>query len=83
MIITPNQCRAARELLSWTQEDVQKKSKLGKETIGNFERGNGNLTMKTLEKLQKAFEDAGIEFVDDGERLGVTILKKVVKKNKK
>jgi transcriptional regulator with XRE-family HTH domain len=82
-MITPNQCRAARELLSWTQEDVQKKSKLGRETIRNFERGNGNLTMKTLEILKTTFENAGIEFVDDGDRMGVLILKSKIRKIKK
>ncbi len=38
-MITPNQCRAARELVYWSREDLQKKTKLARETIGNFERG--------------------------------------------
>ncbi len=83
MTITPNQCRAARELLDLSREDLQKKTKLARETIGNFERGNGNLTMKTLEILKTAFESSGIEFVDDIDRLGVVILKKRIKKSKK
>lgn len=80
MTITPNQCRAARELLNWTQEDVQKKSKLGRETIGNFERGTGNPTVRTLNDLRKAFGDAGIEFVNDEKWEGVKFLKKRGKK---
>jgi len=79
-MITPNQCRAARELVGWSREDLQKKTKLARETIGNFERGSGNLTMKTLDILKTTFENAGIEFVDDGDRLGVVILKKKIKK---
>ena len=80
MTITPNQCRAARELADWSRDDLQKKTKLARETIGNFERGNGNLTMKTLEILKTTFESAGIEFIDDGDRLGVVILKKKIEK---
>jgi ribosome-binding protein aMBF1 (putative translation factor) len=83
MMITPHQCRSARELVDWSREDLQKKTKLARETIGNFERGNGNLTMKTLEILKTTFETAGIEFVDDGDRLGVVILKNKIKKTKK
>ena len=76
MVITSKQCRAARELLGWTQEDLQKKSKLGRETIGNFERGIGNQTLKTLAEMQKAFEKSGIEFISDKDGEGVKLLSK-------
>ena len=80
MTITPNQCKAARDLLDWKQTDLQKKSKLGRETIGNFERGIGNQTIRTLADIRRAFEEAGIKFVDDKEKLGVVILKKQINK---
>lgn len=80
MTITPNQCKAARDLLNWKQTDLQERSKLGIETIGHFERGLGNQTARTLADIRRAFEEAGIEFVDDGEKLGVVIFKKQVKK---
>ena len=74
MTITSKQCRAARELLGWTQGDLQKKSKLGIETIGNFERGIGNQTGRTLDDIKRAFEGAGIEFIDDQKGKGVKLL---------
>lgn len=74
MTITSNQCRAARELLGWTQGDLQRKSKLGIETIGNFERGIGNQTSRTLDDIKRAFEGAGIEFIDDQKGKGVKLL---------
>ncbi|MFT6077310.1 MAG: transcriptional regulator with XRE-family HTH domain [Myxococcota bacterium] len=76
MTITPEQCRAARELLGWTQGYLQKKSRLGIETIGNFERGSSNPTDRTFYDLTKAFEDAGIKFIDDEIQIGATLLKK-------
>ena len=80
MTITSKQCRAARELLGWTQGDLQKKSRLGIETIGHFERGDSNPTDRTFYDLTKAFEDAGIKFVDDEIQIGATLLKKKKKK---
>lgn len=76
MTITPNQCRSARELLGWTQEDLHQKSRLGRETIGNFEREKTTPTARTFYDLRKAFEDAGISFVDDKEQIGVILSKK-------
>ena len=74
MTITPKQCRAARELLGWKQEELQKRSKLGVETIGTFERGTANSTTRTLDDIRRAFESAGIEFVNDEAGEGVKLL---------
>jgi transcriptional regulator with XRE-family HTH domain len=79
MTITSNQCRAARELLNWTQADLQNKSKLGIETIGNFERGTGNPTQRTMDDIKRAFEGSGIKFVISEKEKGVVL----VEKNKK
>ena len=76
MTITPNQCRAAREMLKWRREDLQKITKLSRETIGNFEREISKPTSRTLIDLRKAFEDAGIEFINDDKGEGLIVLKK-------
>jgi transcriptional regulator with XRE-family HTH domain len=76
MTITSNQCRAARELLNWTQADLQNKSKLGIETIGNFERGTGNPTQRTLDDIKRAFESSGIKFVIGDKEKGVILVEK-------
>jgi len=76
MTITPNQCRAAREMLKWRREDLQKITKLSRETIGNFEREISKPTARTLIDLRKAFEDAGIEFINDDKGEGLIVLKK-------
>ena len=76
MTITPNQCRAAREMLKWRREDLQKITKLSRETIGNFEREISKPTARTLIDLEKAFNDFGIEFFNDEKGEGVRLLKK-------
>ena len=48
VIITNKQCRAARELLEWKQNDLAKKSKISSGTIADFERGVRELRVSTL-----------------------------------
>ena len=76
MTISPVQCRAAREMLKWTRDDLQKITKLSRETIGNFEREISSPTIRTLSDLKRAFVDAGIEFVNEENREGVILIKK-------
>ena len=64
----------SQRIAGWTQGDLQKKSKLGIETIGNFERGISNQTSRTLDDIKRAFEGAGIEFIDDQKGKGVKLL---------
>ena len=75
LIITPNQCKAARDLLEWKQSDLSEKSEIGTTTIADFERGYRKLTSRTLKELKRTFEDAGIEFIDDEKGEGVKLLK--------
>jgi transcriptional regulator with XRE-family HTH domain len=76
MTISPIQCRAAREMLKWSREDLQKITNLSRETIGNFEREISSPTIRTLFDIRKAFEDAGIEFINDDKGEGVKLNRK-------
>ena len=67
MSLSPNQCKAARALLGWTQEDLHQRSKLAKKTIAAFETGDRNSHPSTLVALRTTLEAAGILFIDDGE----------------
>jgi transcriptional regulator with XRE-family HTH domain len=75
IIITPNQCKAARDLLEWKQIDLAKKATIGITTITEFERGLRDLADRTMKELKRTFEDAGIEFIDDEKGEGVKLLK--------
>jgi transcriptional regulator with XRE-family HTH domain len=64
MTLTPSQCRAARALLNWSQEDLVRHSKITKKTVADFERGATQPRTQTLAQITAAFEAAGIEFFD-------------------
>lgn len=79
-MISIKQCKAARDLLGWKQTDLAEKSKVAASTVAHFERGSTEPSKRTIADLKRAFEDAGIEFVDDEIRVGATLLKKKKKK---
>lgn len=64
-MITINQCRAARGLLDWTQQDLADASGLSKTAINNFEKGHSDIKMESLRAVSMAFESADIEFLDE------------------
>lgn len=67
MSFSPRQCKAARDLLGWTQEALAKKADVGTKTIADFERGQRQPYRRTMRDLRLAFEAAGIIFVAEGE----------------
>lgn len=75
VIITHKQCRAARELIGWKQNDLSEKSTISAGTIADFERGVRELRVSTLEKLISAFEAAGIRFENNDVKYSVELLK--------
>jgi transcriptional regulator with XRE-family HTH domain len=64
MPLSPAQCRAARALLNWSQEDLVARCKITKKTIADFERGATHPRPQTLAQIQAALEAAGVEFLD-------------------
>ena len=64
-MITPAQCRGARGLLKWRQEDLADKAGMGIVTVRNFENDKTKPVKGTLVLLQQTLEAAGIEFIDE------------------
>lgn len=62
---TGKQIRAARAFLEWDAEDLATLTKLTRETIFNIERGTVQARSTTLEKIVRAFNDNGVEFIGD------------------
>ena len=64
---TAEQLRAARAILRITQSDLAEMSGVSAPTIKRLEAMDGQLgiQMGTLQKLQDALEDAGIEFIPE------------------
>ena len=74
MILHPEQCRAARGLLNWSQEQLAALSGVSRSTIKDFECHRHSLHRGTEALLVKAFEDSGVRLLDsDQEGPGVRL----------
>ena len=73
IIINYKQCKAARALLDWSQEDLSQRAEVAKATIGDFERGARNLRIETMQKVVGVFEENGIRFEGEGSRILVEL----------
>lgn len=77
-MITSAQIRAARAMLEWTRADLAKYSGVGFSSMMRIESSNGvpGAHARTLEAIEKAFQQAGIEFIGTPEdRPGVRLNK--------
>jgi hypothetical protein len=61
------QIRAARALLKWTVADLARESSLGLNTIKRAEVAESGTSLTTANDLsiRRAFESAGVEFIDE------------------
>ena len=71
MKITPEQCRAARALLGWTQTDLANKMGFHTNHVWRFETSNWNNVVSKQFSVWAAdeFKEAGISFSEDVEHL--------------
>jgi predicted transcriptional regulator len=75
-MISPKQCRAARALLDWSQQDLADHAKVGIVTVRQLEAGAHEPRRATLEVVRRALEEAGIKFIDEnGGGAGVRLRK--------
>ena len=64
-MISPNQCKAARALLGWTQEQLAITAGIGISTVREFELGQRKPIARNRQAILDAFSAAGIEFIDE------------------
>jgi transcriptional regulator with XRE-family HTH domain len=64
-MIKPEQSRAARGLLGWSQQELAEKAAVGIVTVRQLEAGAHKPRRATLDVIQRAFELAGVEFIDE------------------
>ena len=62
-MITPDQIRAARALINWSQHDLAERTGLAVPTIANIELGKQKPSTQTISKIILACESAGVEFI--------------------
>lgn len=65
LMITPAQCRAARGFLDWSQRHLADAARVGVVTVRQFEGGGSQPRNATLDVLRRAFESAGVIFVEE------------------
>jgi transcriptional regulator with XRE-family HTH domain len=70
--MTPDQSRAARGLLDWSQAELAARSNLSESTVRDFEKGRRVPSINNLAAIRRALEVAGVEFID-GDQPGVRL----------
>src|SRR5438552_2403956 len=64
-MLTPAQLRAARALIGWTRDDLAKKAGVASVTVKGFEYLGADSKISTLQKMRRALETAGVQFIED------------------
>ncbi len=62
--MSPEQARAARCWLGWTQAELAQRAVVGLSTIKDFESARRMPMHNNLEAIKRALEKAGIKFTD-------------------
>ena len=67
-LLMAHQLRAARSMLRWEQEQLASAASVAIGTVRRIEAMDGAIRahLDTVQKLQRAFEMAGVEFKPDG-----------------
>jgi DNA-binding XRE family transcriptional regulator len=64
MSLTPAQCRAARALLDWTQDELAERAEVSRGTIRGFESGQHALQRATAAAVCRALHAGGVILVE-------------------
>ncbi len=75
-VVTREQCRAARGLLGWTIEELSSRSSVSATAINKFEIGAHKTRAGTIKLIRIAFEEAGVEFFENGRGPGLRLVKR-------
>jgi predicted transcriptional regulator len=63
--MSPEQVRAARNWLGWTQQELATRASVGLSTVKSFEAGERRPIINNVQAIRRAFEDAGMKITDD------------------
>ena len=72
----PEQSRAARAWLDWSQDQLAAKASVSLSTVRDFEKGRRAPIANNLAAMRVALETAGISFVDSDGTSGITFSKR-------
>ena len=74
--MSPEQSRAARAWLDWSQEELAAKASVSLSTVRDFEKGRRVPIANNLTAMRAALEGSGIVFVDENGTCGITYTKR-------
>ena len=61
--LTPEQCRAARGLLDWTQEELAERAGVSRSTVRDFEKGRHDLHRASETQIVSALRQGGVMLI--------------------
>ena len=67
-MLNPEQCRAARAWLGWSQDDLARRSGVALSTVRDFEKRLRTPIKNNLAAIQTALEAGGIMLISDGDK---------------
>jgi DNA-binding transcriptional regulator YiaG len=73
--MTPEQCRAARGWLDFSQDDLASAARVSLSTVRDFEKGRHVPIANNLAAMRVALEAQGVVFVDSGGTCGIAYAK--------
>ena len=73
--MSPEQSRAARGWLGWSQGELARRANVSLSTVHDFERGQRTPTANNLASMRRAIEAAGIRLVFDKNGTAAGILR--------
>jgi transcriptional regulator with XRE-family HTH domain len=73
--MSPEQCRAARGWLGWSQQELADRAHVGISTVRDFEAGRRQPIANNLDAMRQAIEGAGLRlrFGPGGNATGIEI----------
>jgi DNA-binding transcriptional regulator YiaG len=74
-MLTPEQSRAARGWLAWSQEELAKRANVSLSTVRDFEAGRRAPIKNNLDAMRQAITAAGVFLVErKGHPVGIAIV---------
>lgn len=72
-MMSPEQCRAARAWLNWSQARLARAAGVSVSIVRDFEVGRRAQSLNIRSELQTALEKAGIAFIEGAQTLGIIV----------
>jgi ribosome-binding protein aMBF1 (putative translation factor) len=67
-MISPEQSRAARGWLDWSQDELAKRANVSLSTVRDFEKGRRTPIANNLEAIERALTAAGVQMLAEQDR---------------